>query len=131
MSAILDPMNKQILLGTIGAIGFSLLLAAPVLAQGVRVPQSEVEGTPITLSDIVLTVRTVVNYLLIMSGLVVTGFIVWAGILIATAHESENQRKKGMDTLKNAIIGAIIIFGVGVIANTIASFAQAPTEILR
>ena len=124
-------MRKKLILGTLGIIGLSLLLVVPVFAQEATAPTPPISGTPITLSDIVQTVKDVLNYILIVSGLVVTGFIVWAGILIATAHDNENQRKKGIDTLKNAVIGAIIIFGVGVIANTLASFAQAPTQILQ
>jgi len=120
-------MRKKLILGT----GLSLLLVVPVFAQEATAPTPPISGTPITLSDIVQTVKDVLNYILIVSGLVVTGFIVWAGILIATARGNDTQRKKGMDTLKNAVIGAIIIFGVGVIANTLASFAQAPTQILQ
>lgn len=88
-------------------------------------------GQAITLSDIVRLISDVVNILLIVSGVVVVGIIVWAGILVATSRGDTGQYKKGMDTLKNGVIGAIVIFGVGVIVRTLASFAQAPTQILR
>ena len=88
-------------------------------------------GTAITLSDIAKLINSVVGYIVIISAVIVVGVIVWAGIMMATAHGDENKFKKGQDILKQAIIGGIVIFGVGIIVRTIASFAQNPAGILR
>ena len=73
---------------------------------------------------------SVLSFLLIVSGLVVTGFVVYAGITIATAGDSDTKMKKGRAMLKNAVWGALVVFGVGVIVATLASFAQTPTSII-
>ena len=88
-------------------------------------------GTAITLADIAKLINAVVGYIVITSAVVVVGVIVWAGIMMATAHGEETRFKKGKDILRQAIIGGIIIFGVGIIVRTIASFAQNPAGILR
>ncbi|HUO75604.1 MAG TPA: hypothetical protein VMU12_01650 [Candidatus Paceibacterota bacterium] len=88
-------------------------------------------GQAISLSDIVTLISDVVNYLLILSGIVVVGVVVYAGIMMATAGSSEDRFKKGKSMLINAMWGALVIFGVGVIVRTLASFAQAPTQIIR
>lgn len=88
-------------------------------------------GQAITLSDIVRLISDVVNYILILSGIVVVGIIVWAGIMMATSGSDSKRFDSGKNMLKNAVWGALVIFGVGVIVRTLASFAQAPTQIIR
>ncbi len=88
-------------------------------------------GTPITLSDIMQLINSIVGYIVIISGVIVVGVIVWAGIMMATSGADSERFKKGQTILKQAVIGAIVIFGVGIIVRTIASFAQNPTGILR
>jgi len=88
-------------------------------------------GQAITLYDIVRLVTDVVNVILIIAGIVVVGIVVWSGIMMATAGANSEQFKSGKGRLINAVWGALVIFGVGVIVRTLASFAQAPTQILR
>jgi len=88
-------------------------------------------GQAITLSDIVRLISDVVNYILIVAGIIVVGVVVWSGIMMATAGADSDQFKKGKGRLINAVWGALVIFGVGVIVRTLASFAQAPTQIIR
>ncbi len=88
-------------------------------------------GQAISLSDIVRLISDVVNYILITAGIIVVGIIVWSGIMMATAGANSDQFKNAKGRLINAVWGALVIFGVGVIVRTIASFAQAPTQIIR
>ena len=123
-------MRKKIVLGIIGIIGLSLLSVGPVFADQAAAPTPPIAGTAIKISDITQLVTSVLSFLLIVSGLVVTGFVVYAGITIATAGDSDTKMKKGRAMLQNAVWGALVVFGVGVIVATLASFAQTPTSII-
>ncbi len=105
-----------------------------LLALSTRIAQiygSAPSGQTITLTDIVRLVTDVVNVILIIAGVVVVGVIFWAGIMMATSGSNDTRYKSAKTMLKNGIIGAIVILGVGTIVRTIASFAQAPTQIIR
>ena len=88
-------------------------------------------GSTITLSDIVRLITTVVNYILIISGIVIVGVIVYAGIVMATSDANGARFKNGKAMLTNAVWGALVVFGVGIIVATISSVAQSPTNIIR
>ncbi len=102
----------------------------PAVALAVS-PPVPVEGTPIGLSTIETLIEDIVDTIIYIAGFIVVGFIVLAGFKMVTARGNDAEFKKGKDMLKNAIIGALVVFGVGLIVNTIANIAQDPSNIVR
>ena len=102
---------------------------AVALAQLSR-PGVPVSGTGITLRDIVYTVQRIINQGIILATLAVVAMIVYAGFKMATSSGKEEDFKKAKQMLKYAIYGALVVFGVGLIVNTIANLAYDPTNVL-
>jgi hypothetical protein len=88
-------------------------------------------GTSLRLTDVTKLISSVVGIIMIISGTIVMGVIVYAGIIMATSAGDETRYKKGKSILYQGIIGGLVIFGVGLIVRTIANFAQNPSNILR
>ena len=86
---------------------------------------------PITLRSIVNLLGDVIDIFWVGATLVVVGFIVWGGVQMAMSQGDPGKFKTGKDTLIKAIIGGIVIFGVSIIVNTLASIGEDPTRILR
>ncbi|HUO75603.1 MAG TPA: hypothetical protein VMU12_01645 [Candidatus Paceibacterota bacterium] len=76
-------------------------------------------GQVVTGSSLANLINTVVQYMLTISTVIAVGFIVWGGI---QALRGGWASAKG--TLLNAVIGLAIIFGVGLLLNTIARLIQ-------
>lgn len=106
----------------------TFLAPAAAFAQGIPIPTS---GQTLTLSKIVQLVNDVVNVFVTIAGLAVVGFIVYAGFRMVTSRGNDTEFGAAKKMLYNAVIGAVVIFGVAIIVNTIASFAQRPTSIIR
>lgn len=106
-------------------------LAIPTLALAITPPPSAVEGDAIKLSDIEDLVMDILDSLVFVASLLVVGVFVYAGLLWLTAGDNQTKVTKAKTLFKNAVIGAVIVFGVGVIINTIADFATSPTDIVR
>lgn len=112
----------------------ALVVAVPIVASAAdifTIDDIEGSGESLTLLDVVLFVEDVANALIAIATIAVVGMIIYAGSKMATARGDDAEYKKGKEMLRQAIIGGIIIFGVGVIVNTIASFGESPTQILR
>jgi prepilin signal peptidase PulO-like enzyme (type II secretory pathway) len=86
-------------------------------------------GTAIEITDVERLVEEVVQFFITIAALAVVGYLIYGGMKIAMAQGNDAEVKKGKDIVKNAVIGAAVIFGVGVIVNTIANFAADPTTI--
>lgn len=85
---------------------------------------------PITLQDIVRIVRSIINYGIVLATLAVVAMIVYAGFKMATSRGVEKDYEDGKKMLKYAIYGALVVFGVGLIVNTIANVAYNPAGAL-
>ncbi len=90
-----------------------------------------VEGDSVGLSDIGLLIADVADFIITAAGLIIVGYIVYAGLKMVMAREDPKKFADGKQMLIHAAIGAVVVFGVGVIVNTIASFADNPTQITR
>ena len=103
------------ILSGINAVGFLLL---PVLAFA---QLSLPPGTPVTQSSIEETLSKIASFLIAIS--LIGGFIVIvaAGIMYFTSGFSSKGVEKWKEMFKNALIGLLIVLGVGVIINTIAA----------
>ena len=95
------------------AVLFIFVLSSVAFAQG-TLPRGA-----IGLADIAAIVAEIVMFLSIVSGVLVTIYIFWAGVTWVSARDDAAKAQKAKDMLKNGIIGAIIIFGVETIALTI------------
>jgi RsiW-degrading membrane proteinase PrsW (M82 family) len=89
---------------------------------------SSLPGKAITITDIKTTIKSAVQTLMTVAALAVVAFIVYGGMLMAMSAGNDAKYKQGKDIIRNAIIGGVVIFGVGVIVNTIFSFTKSPTD---
>jgi lysylphosphatidylglycerol synthetase-like protein (DUF2156 family) len=97
-----------------------------VAAHAVDTP---IEGTAIDIKDIENLIQDVANFFLTVAGIVAVGFMVYGGVQMVTSRGNDTKFGEGKKTLTNAIIGAVVIFAVGIIINTIAQFGEDPTSI--
>ncbi|MCC6934536.1 MAG: hypothetical protein IT406_02520 [Candidatus Yanofskybacteria bacterium] len=104
--------------------------SSPLLAVAQSVPVP-IDGDTLTLSKVVVLVEDLINTFFILVSVVIVGVMVFAGLKMATARGDEKEFAKAKLMLRQAVIGAVIVFGVGVIIKTIADFATNPTQILR
>ena len=88
-------------------------------------------GQTLNVTTVVDDIVYIVDIIAGLAGLIVVGMIVWAGITMATAGGNDARYKTGKSMLVNAVIGALVIFGVGLIVNTIANFADNPDNVLQ
>ena len=77
-------------------------------------------GTPITLTSLDQMIFDVSLFLIRISVVLAVIYIVWSGITYMYAGEDKTKVDNAKLRLKNGIIGSLIIFGVGVIIQTIA-----------
>lgn len=112
------------------ALTLIAVCAFPVVALALDSEGPPIEGTVITLYDIVQLVRSIMNYGIILATLAVVAMIVYAGFKMATSRGVEKDYEDGKKMLKYAIYGALVVFGVGLIVNTIANVAYDPTNVL-
>ena len=75
----------------------------------------------VTGSSLADLINSVVQYLLTISTVVAVGFIIYGALLYMGIRGEEGKKSAG-GILKNAIIGVVIVFAVGLILNTIARF---------
>lgn len=92
------------------------LFKLPVLAQNVLPP-----GKPITLSALDKIMFNLSLFIIRTSAILVVIFIIWSGITYMAAGADPNNVSKARKRLLSGIIGGAIIFGVGVIIQTIIS----------
>ncbi|MBI2626760.1 MAG: hypothetical protein HYW77_00765 [Parcubacteria group bacterium] len=75
-------------------------------------------GCPITLCEIADLIQDVANFMLYASGFIMVIFLIWAGIMWMRAGGEPKKSEEARGRLKQGVIGAFIILGVGVILNT-------------
>lgn len=77
-------------------------------------------GQPITFNEIDNLIGQVAQFMVVTSVLIAVIMIVWSGITYMSAGSNTTKVTEAQTRLKNSIIGAAIVLGVGVIINTIA-----------
>lgn len=78
-------------------------------------------GQPITLDALDYIIFRVSTFFISVSGVLALIFIVWSGITYMYAGEDTTKVQAAQARLRSGVIGAAIVFGVGVIIQTIAS----------
>lgn len=71
------------------------------------------------ISDLILTIIHLINYLYGLAGLIAMGFIVWAGWGLMNAGGNEEKITGSKEILSNAIIGFFLVLVSFVLINAI------------
>jgi hypothetical protein len=108
-----------------------LIVMPSVVLAAREAPLPPVDGKAITLGSVETFVGNVMDSLITIVSFLVVGAFVYAGFLMVTAGSDSKRFELGKTVLKQAAIGAVVIFGVGLIVNTISDFAQDPEGIVR
>ncbi len=92
------------------------LLVMPMVASALATPGTGDRG--LTLTEIEDLIDTVANFIIAIGIIIVVIAIVWAGIQFAIAGGDETKVSNAKGWLKNGLIAALIVLGVGVLLNT-------------
>ena len=104
-----------------------VLMLALVLAPSMALAQIQdpsetdvpIEGEGLDEASIATLLERIANFLITIALIIVVIAIVWGGILWMTAGGDEGKAGKAKSTILNGIIGAAVIFFVGIILNTL------------
>jgi len=77
-------------------------------------------GTPITLTEVDNIIEMIAQFMIVVSVLLAVIYIVWGGITYMAAGADTTKVGEAQTRIKNGIIGAAVVLGVGVIIQTIA-----------
>lgn len=80
-------------------------------------------GTPVTLTEIEVRISQIAQFMIRVGAVLMVVFIIWAGITYMSAGADPTAVNKGRQRLLTAILGSLIILGVGVIIETVAGVA--------
>jgi len=80
-----------------------------------------VPGEPITLDYLYAVAEEIALFLIAVSAILTVIFVIWSGVMYMYAGDDTKKVDEAKARLKSGIIGAAIIFGVGVIINTIVA----------
>lgn len=92
----------------------------PVLAFALTNPTPPLAGNPVTLGEIEDLIRRIAQFLIVIGVIIAVIFIIFGGLQYITAGGDDKKAEKGKTAVKNGVIGAAIILGVGVILQTVA-----------
>ena len=77
-------------------------------------------GTEITINRLVAIVTQVAQFLIAVAPVFAVIFLIWGGIAYMAAGADEEKAKNAKARIRNAIIGAFVIFGAGLILQTVS-----------
>ena len=97
-------------------IVFGVLVFMPLITLALAVPGQPVAGQAVTLDEVERLINGIARFLIVVSVIVAVIFIVYGGIRWIAAPGDPAAAKT---IIKNGIIGAIIILGVGVLLQTL------------
>ncbi|MBX4211820.1 MAG: hypothetical protein KW806_03505 [Candidatus Yanofskybacteria bacterium] len=105
----------------------SMLFVVTVMAvSAANAPIDIPEGNPITLGGLTDNLESIVKFLVIIAGFLMVGFVIWSGLywMYAGARGDTGKVEDAKGMLRAAIIGSLIVLGVGVILQTIRGFVS-------
>jgi hypothetical protein len=88
-------------------------------------------GRPITVMELITIAQSLGGFLMVAGGIIAGIVIVWVGIMYLMAGSDSAKVKSAKDMFRAGIIGALIIFGAGLIINTVRTFASDPLQFFR
>ncbi|MDP3731305.1 MAG: hypothetical protein Q8R34_02315 [bacterium] len=95
---------------------FAVMLVMPLVSMAITAPGQPIAGQAVTLNEVERLIDGIARFLIVVSVIVAVIFIVYGGIRWIAAPGDPAAAKT---IIKNGIIGAIIILGVGVILQTL------------
>lgn len=111
---------------------FDKLLSEGILKANISEPCKKLGSCQIT--DMIQIVLNVMTFILGISGSVFLLIFVWGGFLWLTSAGDSGKFKQGLDTLRDAVIGLIVVFAAYTIVNSALSLIRTgtlPTESLN
>ena len=81
-------------------------------------------GEPVTFDEVNRLIEQIANFMVVTSVLLAIIYIIWGGITYMSAGSDTTKVTEAQTRIKNGIIGAAIVLGVGVIINTIAGIVS-------
>lgn len=84
-----------------------------------------------TIGTLIATVRLIVNFLLSWAWLVSIVFIVWAGISMMLAGGNEERLTSAKTTLRNAILGFVVILLSFIILNSVIKLITGSGDLIN
>ena len=85
-------------------------------------------GRPIQVTEILTIAENVGGFLRVLGGILVGITIILSGFVYFFAGSNQTRVKTAKDIFKAGVIGALIIFSVGIIIGTISGFATDPFQ---
>lgn len=99
----------------------SFLLSFPAFAD-IVIPSQPIPGPPgFTLIEILAIINFIGSFFTRAGAILAIIAVIISGIMWMKAGEGEKGVEKAKAWLKNSLIGALIVFGAGVILNTISN----------
>ncbi len=77
-------------------------------------------GQPITFSGLDYVIERIADFVMVTGMVLAVIYIVWGGITYMAAGADTTKVDEARERIKNGVIGAAVVLGVGVIVNTIA-----------
>ncbi|OGM99571.1 MAG: hypothetical protein A2736_00700 [Candidatus Yanofskybacteria bacterium RIFCSPHIGHO2_01_FULL_41_27] len=108
--------KKNIMLGVLAVAVVVLAGAVNFVSAYGELP----EGIPVTLGEVEAIIHTIAVFLILIGGVLAVIFIILAGVKYMYAGSDSAKVGEAQTMLKNGVIGAAIVMGVGVIIQTIA-----------
>lgn len=91
------------------------------IVQQIIIPTPSVGGRGLTLAEIGWLISTVGSFLTSVGVLIAIVAVIVSGLMYMKAGSSPEAVKKAQAWFKNALLGGLIVLGVGVIINTLAN----------
>jgi uncharacterized membrane protein len=83
-------------------------------------PSATLTGDPVTLSNVEEIITEIASFLIVVSIIIAVIFIIYGGVRWMAARDDEKAVENAKKMIKNGVIGALVVLGVGVILNTLA-----------
>lgn len=97
------------------------LVAMPLLTlAALPNPTTPVSGNALTLTEIQNIINTIATFLIVVSIVIAVIAIIWGAVVLITAGGSEERTKAGKSYIYKGIIGAAVVFAIGVILQTVS-----------
>ena len=81
-------------------------------------------NNPLTLSEVQSIIQTIASFIMIVAVVIAVIAIVWGAIVLITAGGSADRTKTGWAWIWKGIVGAAVVFAIGIILQTVAGLVS-------
>lgn len=110
-------IGKFAIPAAVAVMPFLALAALPVFS-------NPVGGTGISLAEVEAIINQIARFMIVISLVVAVIFIIYGGLRYMTAGGDPARVKAATETIKNGVIGALVVLAVGVILQTLAGLVS-------